>query len=506
MTTTTLPVPTGAKAPARTPRFSVDTPPVTGEAVLSAANFREVAPEILSPLSFSMIGAGMEVAFRQIADAAGVRIEGPNPEYLAFRGFRPYHVMSEIDKFIARMPIMTRSDVWELLLGGPPPLAGEPKEQTADPRKIWNALKMIMLLGRGNGRYSGRAAAEVARAEDGVRAVLADGSPIKVGSAFELSVRAARTSWELHTRTTTLAAAAASAMRHLFLEDYDEATATELLRVAARRAGDAAYASATAGRLPYGADRLQNYEVADKSDRFSPFSVAKEAAQPLGGSTLASGGHSESIALPNGTVAGRIANRVVDLLDSLLAERERSKELGLRGLHCVRVLLESGATGLEPGDAALLGATELTRLDRRAQERIVAQRAEELAEAAALPLGPDMQEKGEDLIAIPRNALTFVDTAIGTPLAPGWAEGPLMVESDGSGKDVICGERVDGNYVLAVQPAGVITAFGSILSHVAIVCRELGIPLVAGISIPESRATGQVVVDGWSGRVFREAA
>lgn len=491
-----------------TPRFTVDTPPVTGEAVLSAANFREVAPEILSPLSFSLIGAGMEVAFRQIAEGAGIRITGPNPEYLAFRAFRPYHVMSEIDKFVARMPVMERRDVWELLLGGPPPLAGEPKEETAEPRKAWHAVRMALLLGRGNGHYSGRAAAEVARAEDAVRGVIADGSPIKVGAAFELSFRAARTSWELHTRTTTLAAAAASAMRHLFLEDYDEATATELLRVAARRAGEAAYASATAGRLPMAADRLSNYEVADRSDRFARFSLAAEAAQPLGGSAMTGGGGhgGDAIALPNATLAGRVANKLVDVLDSLLAERERSKELGLRALHCVRVLLDSGHTGIEPGDAALLGATELTRLDRRKQERLIAQRSEELEEAARLPLGPDVQEKGEDLVTIPRNALTFVDTAVGTPLAPGWAEGPLMVESDGSGKDVICGERVDGNYVLAVQPAGVITAFGSILSHVAIVCRELGIPLVAGISIPEEQATGQVVVDGWSGRVFREVS
>jgi pyruvate,water dikinase len=255
------------------------------------------------------------------------------------------------------------------------------------------------------------------------------------------------------------------------------------------------------------ADRLSNYEVADRSGRFARFSLAAEAAQPLGGSAMTGGGHGgDGIALPNATIAGRVANKLVDLLDSLLAERERSKELGLRGLHCVRVLLESGYTGIEPGDAALLGATELTRLERRRQERLIAERAEELEEAARLDLGADVQEKGEDLVNIPRNALTFVDTALGTPLAPGWAEGPLMVESDGSGKDVICGERVDGNYVLAVQPAGVITAFGSILSHVAIVCRELGIPLVSGISIPEAQATGRVVVDGWSGRVFREVA
>lgn len=488
------------------PRFSVDTPPVTGEAVLSAANFREVCPEILSPLSFSLIGAGMEVAFRQIGERAGVRIEGPNPEYLAYRAFRPYHVMSEIDKYIARLPIMTRSDVWELLLGGPPPLAGHPKEKTAEPRKYWYATKML-LLGIRNGQYSGRAAAEVARAEDGVRAVLDDGSPIKVGSAFELSFRAARTSWELHTRTTTMAAAAASAMRHLFLEDYDEGTATELLRFAARRAGEAAYASASAGRLPVALDRLANYEVADRSDEFAPWSLAAEAAQPLGGSALAAGGHGgDAMTLPSATIAGRLANRMADVLDSLLAERERSKELGLRALHCVRVLLESGATGMEPGDAAMLGATELTRLDRRTQQRLIAERSAELAVAARLSMGADMQEKGDDLVAIPRNALTFVDTALGTPLAPGWAEGPLMVESDGSGKDVICGERVDGNYVLAVQPAGVITAFGSILSHVAIVCRELGIPLVSGVSIPEASAQGLVVVDGWSGRVFRAAA
>src|SRR5215213_243531 len=102
-----------------TRRFSLDTPPVSGDAVLSGANFREVAPELLSPLSFSLVGAGMEQAFRDIGRRVRVRVRHDSPQYVAYLAFRPFHVMSSMDVLVAHMPIVERRDVWEMLLGGP---------------------------------------------------------------------------------------------------------------------------------------------------------------------------------------------------------------------------------------------------------------------------------------------------------------------------------------------------------------------------------------------------
>ena len=46
---------------------------------------------------------------------------------------------------------------------------------------------------------------------------------------------------------------------------------------------------------------------------------------------------------------------------------------------------------------------------------------------------------------------------------------------------------------------------GSVLSHVAIVCRELGIPFVAGVDDIDALDQRRGVLDGWSGQVTVEA-
>jgi pyruvate,water dikinase len=495
-------------------RFSVDTPPITGEAVLSAANFREVAPELLSPLSFTLVGGGMEIAFREIGELTGERTTGPTPEYLSYVAYRPFHVMSAIDRFLARLPIVERRDVWELLLGGPPPAAGEPHERTARPLEALYGLRAL-LHGRRNGDVAGTAASQVALTEGRTLRARRDNSPIQAALALDGAFKAARASWALHTRTTTVAASAAAGLRRLLEEDYDDDTATDLLRHAARRDSEAAVASASAGRLTDDLDRLSSYEVADGSDRFARFRSVTATARPPGpNGMLVSGGDgngsaasaSETLSLPRVTVAGRLTRRALDVLDSCLAERERSKELGLRSLHCVRLLLEAGAADADPGDAALLGASEIGRTSRAERDRLVAQRSEELEEAAGMLVAFDLQERGEELHPLRRPAKQFTGSTVGVPLAPGWAEGPAVSEGTGSFGEIICGTRVDGNYVLAVQPAGVVSAFGSLLSHVAIVCRELGIPLVSGIQVDPEDAHGEILVDGWTGTVSRVGA
>jgi pyruvate,water dikinase len=493
-------------------QFSLDTPPISGDAVHSAANFREVAPELLSPLSFTLVAGGMELAFREIGRLTGERYDGPTPEYVAYIAYRPFHVMSSIDRFLARLPIVERDDVWELLLGGPPPLAGEPRERTAKPLEAFYGLRAL-LHGRRNGTAAGEASYLVAQAEDRLLRARRDRSPVQAALGLDVAFRAAHAAWALHTRTTTVAAAAAAGLRRLFEQDYDDDTATDLIRHAARRGSEAAVASASAGRVSVDLDRLSSYEVADGSERFGRFRSVTATARPLGTQgMLASGlgagggnGSAEVVTLPRTTWAGRVAHRWLDALDSCLAERERSKELGLRSLHCVRLLLESGAAEAAPEDAALLGQAEIGRLPRAERQRLVAQRAEELEVAATLSVHFDLEERGHELHPLRRPAERFTGSAVGNPLAPGWAEGTAVGEATGGRDEIVCGQRVDGNYVLAVQPAGVVSAFGSLLSHVAIVCRELGIPLVSGIQVDPDDAHGDLLVDGWTGTVARVA-
>ena len=51
------------------------------------------------------------------------------------------------------------------------------------------------------------------------------------------------------------------------------------------------------------------------------------------------------------------------------------------------------------------------------------------------------------------------------------------------------------------RPAAIVAELGSTLSHVAIVCRELGIPMVAGVALSNEHVGRVATVDGWHGTV-----
>ena len=85
------------------PIFSLDTPSTVADAVHSGYNFREVCPELLSPLSWSIIGAGMEQGFRAAARKfAREQPSGPRPQYVSYFGFRPYFNMTTVERLVGR--------------------------------------------------------------------------------------------------------------------------------------------------------------------------------------------------------------------------------------------------------------------------------------------------------------------------------------------------------------------------------------------------------------------
>ena len=480
-------------------RYSLDTP-IEPEMVLSAANFREVCPEVLSPLAFSLIGAGMEIAFRDIARKTGWHVDGPSPRFVSYQAFRPFHVMSSLEKVIHAVPLISRGDVWEYLLGGPPPTVATRYITPTMTEKAATAIRLAWLI-QENDRAATQAMAAVARAEHRAVAAIANKSNIQAGSALEELRTAGRLAWALHTRTTTAAVACTSVLRRVYRREFGTQAADEIIRLAAKRANDAAAASASVGRLTQQSHRLQNYEVADRSRRFRRFTMASAAAQ--GEIFLSS---SPTTRLPETTLLERVGSSLTSMLDRLLAERERSKELGLRALHGVRCLLDAELGDFDASDAALLGVDELLTGTITELQRLIAVRSEELDGASKLQIDPDLGERDGRLISLERPAATLEGSQLGTPLATGFARGVLANElGSRHGMDtIIVGERVDGNYVLAVRPAGVITTFGSVLSHVAIVCRELRIPLVTSIRVP-SHLLGRIgSVDGWSGLVTAE--
>lgn len=482
------------------PTLSLDTPGVERNSVHSGHNFREVAPEILSPLTWSIIGAGMERGFRDAAHRFGrERPSGPRPSFVSYFGFRPFFNMTTIERLADELPVVAPEDIWDLLLGGPAP----DLRRGARPSHLhrWSRLRGALAFLGTNAHAFGRAQTALARAENATMDALASGSPWKEGAACEAAIKAGRAAWALHIRTTCVAFVAASATKRVLESQYDPATAMELLRASAHRTDeDGGHASAHGG-LSQGVERLNNYEVADHETDFSAFaSVMSSAASVLSDSPRRGreGQAVEEAAIPMGTARGPLYERVVRFMRMALGERERSKEVGLRSLHCVRLLLDRGAFGYDPREAAYLGVGEIRDLSGRAAARLVQQRSEELRQAASLDYPVDVQARSQGLRAVRRSS-TAANT--GYSLTPGWAEGILCTESDGEPDRVLVGDRVDGNYVLAVMPSGVVSKYGSMLSHVAIVCRELGIPCVAGVEVRPEDLGKRATVDGWSGVV-----
>ncbi|MGP4115081.1 PEP-utilizing enzyme [Streptomyces sp. 4N509B] len=488
------------------PTFSLDTPQSERVTLHSGHNFREVAPELLSPLTWSIIGSGMERGFRDAAAEFGrERPSGPRPHFVSYLGFRPYFTMTTIERLADELLVVDPEDIWEMLLGGP----GPDVQRERRPGRLHRARRLPGALAflRGNAQVFGRAQAELAAAEEAVAAALDSGGVWQTGAACDAAVQAARTAWALHIRTTSVALLAASLAKRTLRTQYDPHTTLELLRASAHRKDDGGGASARGGALTQELHRLNTYEVADRDEPFARFSSAalSAAASVLHDRRTEHRGEggADEVGIPLGTALGPVLERVTDLLGLALGERERSKEVGLRALHCVRLLLDRGAFGAEPGEAALLGVHELRTLDARTRRRLVARRSEELAEAAALEYPVDVR-LGKGLTAL-RRSQRGTGANTGRALAPGWAEGVLTRESDGEAGRILVGDRVDGNYVLAVLPDGVVSTYGSVLSHVAIVCRELGIPFVAGVRTDPAALGRRAVVDGWTGTVTVDA-
>jgi pyruvate,water dikinase len=489
------------------PAFSLDTPVTERGTIHSGHNFREVAPELLSPLTWSIIGPGMERGFRDAAVRFGrYQPSGPTPHFVSYFGFRPFFNMTSVERLADELPLVDPEDIWELLLGGPGPDVKREK-RPGRLHRLGRGRGALAFLGD-NAHAFGKAHAELAAAESATMDALASGGTWQAGSACDAAIRAGRTAWALHIRTTSVALVAAAITKRILRVQYDRETAVELLRASAHRKDDGGGASSRGGLLTEDLHRLNNYEVADGDGPFAAFSSAalSSAASVLrtkeGPDRMDTA--ADEVGVPLGTALGPVFDKATTMLGLALGERERSKEIGLRALHCTRVLLDRGAFGAAPGEAAMLAVHELRTLDQRTRKRLVDERAEELAAAAALNYPVDVR-LGNGLAELRRSRRGLAADA-GRALAPGWAEGTLVRESDGEEGRIVVGDRVDGNYVLATLPDGVVSRYGSVLSHVAIVCRELGIPFIADVSVDSADLGRQAVVDGWTGTVTVDRA
>lgn len=101
------------------------------------------------------------------------------------------------------------------------------------------------------------------------------------------------------------------------------------------------------------------------------------------------------------------------------------------------------------------------------------------------------------------------DALLGTGSSPGTVEAPAIVldepavDCDVHGKILVTRMTDPGWVFLMVNCSGLVSEKGSILSHTAIIGRELGIPTVVGVAHATRRITSgaRLMVDGTTGRV-----
>lgn len=184
--------------------------------------------------------------------------------------------------------------------------------------------------------------------------------------------------------------------------------------------------------------------------------------------------------------------------------------------------LASCAVLAQPDDVFWLTREEVFALayddsgEKDAMAKMIARRKRDLAQFAALPAYPRLIFAGEVFDKHPQFAAFSAATGDensthlqGTPCAPGIAEGVVRIITSPSGVTSTKGEilvtrSTDPGWVfLLATSGGVVSEKGSLLSHSAIIARELGIPLIAGVEYASTNLHNgdRIRIDGADGSI-----
>ena len=173
----------------------------------------------------------------------------------------------------------------------------------------------------------------------------------------------------------------------------------------------------------------------------------------------------------------------------------------------LRRLKDSVGSGLPEEDRALFDAwLMMLRSDtlvERADELIRAghwapgalrQTVKEHAKIFEAMEDPYLRERASDILDLGRRVLMHLQAD--APRFMHYPDGTILI-----GEDV---SAIQFAEVPRDKLAGIVSATGSSLSHVAILARAMGVPAVMGVAdLPVSRMEGRsVIVDGYSGRVY----
>jgi pyruvate,water dikinase len=484
----------------------------------SAGNFGEVAPQRLSPMSWSLVGEPMERATRAFTRRIWGRCtwaEGSCYVFVGYFGCRPYHNLSSYCELANNIPGVEPSDVTAAYfedIEPPPGIAGvrvpwraralAPGRVLAELADTGPRLRLLEGLVAELERDARRSAAGGADAAGGAEAT--GGLAVLLERARAVLVDA----WSVHILSTAGLVPARVALRRALRRLVRHGDEVELWLSRPRElVWRRLHAAALAGPGGSG-DFLASsfYEVADDHLPWADYAVRQQV--------VTGAEHERVDVLDPGVAAlemlGEHNRRIVTALSSAVGEtmaaREHSKSLVMRTLHVFRrVLPRWAAVRGVPGYAwpyltvkEICGGTDrLDVLERRWNDR---REACEKALSTEMPEHLDLRDPGRRRPWLGRGPRPAKGVSPGRatgrvihPDTPAIPVEPVVLACASADADVA---------PLLPFVSAVVTERGSELSHIAILSREYGVPCVVGhvgaATIPSGTS---VTVDGTLGEV-----
>ncbi|HZN19232.1 MAG TPA: PEP-utilizing enzyme [Micromonosporaceae bacterium] len=501
---------------------SLDTDPHPVFTTYSAGNFAEVAPDRLSPMSWSLVGPPVERGMRNVAGRLFPRARWATGSHFVFVGYfscRPYHNLSGFCQLAYGVPgldpaLVTRSYFEDAPVPEPP--GGRPYRGGA--AVLPQLARELLLTRRRVGALTEQvpqleaALAEARPGRKGAPGLPAGGGSLALGRLLPGAVRLLDRVWETHYASTMLILpllAVQDGVARRFVPYWRELEplVNRPDSLVWQRLADLGAAVPEATSFLH----RQFYEVADDQepwDRYvgalGPPVAGAETDGLLPEDPWALVPLSRTLQLPRLSAVVRIA----------MEQREHTKSLAMRTLHVMRLVVRAVAArrGLADGDWPYLSLNELLDESMPAAQlhRYARSRAEECAQAIDRPM-PDLFNTAQD--GPGTGAPEPASTRAGVGICPGQVTGTVVVpgadgryepgpDANGGRRILVC-ERADVQ-IQTVLPHidALVTARGSALSHVAILLREHGLPSVIGHPLARDLRPGQeVYVDGTTGEV-----
>jgi phosphohistidine swiveling domain-containing protein len=481
----------------------IDTDPNPRFPVYADGNFGEVAPDRISPMSWSLIGDPVEAGVRRVLRRllpGATWLTGSHYLFVGYYGAKPYHNISAFCHAARHVPGLAPEDVMRAYFED-----GAAPKVPADPVPLHRRLAAVPAFIRELGRT--RSASMDLEAE--VLLLALDAKEKEPTTVARRAVSLLGEAWERHYAVTLMLVPVTTLQSDLgtwCTRHWDElglwVNRPRELVWDTRRDG---------GAVPEATDFLARvgYEVADDLAPWSrygrPSVTVDNDSSPLTDRAI-----SEALGQPWDVLPFSrplLLPQLSGLVRDLLQLREFTKYLAMRVLHVLRdVLPELARQRAVPGDGwpyltidELLAGRDLHRL-------VPARRA-----ACEAALGLDMP--GVVDFTTSSKPVRVAATSRPRGVSPGqvdgvvvfsdsWQEGRWRVAVDGLPPVLVC-ESADVNLKsLLPHASALVTARGSALSHIAILAREHGIPTVLGHPVAKELEEGQLVhVNGSSGEV-----